>query len=265
MIRAVLIALLLLVPFRAALAESPPEALAERAVQAYTAALDARDQELRLNGFRRAELLFSKLFFNDTATAEIYTNLGNAALQAEHVGHAVLAYRRALRLDPDHARARQNLAHARSRLPVWVPRPDEGGLLDTFFFWHRTLSRSERWLAAALLFAGAMVLLAASIRFKQPLLRNLAVISGVGWLALLASLFVEAQSGEGTEAVVTAEEVVARAADSALAPSPFAAPLPAGTELRVIERRLPWVRVRLANGSDAWLNETSITPIVPDA
>ena len=58
---------------------------------------------------------------------------------------------------------------------------------------------------------------------------------------------------------------MARVADSALAPSPFAAPLPAGTELRVIERRPPWVRVRLANGSDAWLNETAITPVLPDA
>ena len=74
-------------------------------------------------------------------------------------------------------------------------------------------SRAARqWRSAA----GAAALLAASIRFKQPILRNLAVISGVGWLALVASLFIEAQSGEGTEAVVTAEEVVARAADSAL-------------------------------------------------
>ncbi len=265
MIRIALGALLVLATPQAALARSSSQALAEEAIQAYTAALDARQQDLRRAGFRKAELLFSKLVEQGVQNANLYTNLGNAALQAQDVGRAVLAYRRALRLDPDHPRARQNLAHARGGLPVWVPRPDEGGLFDTFFFWHRTLSRSERALAAALLFAAGAVLLAASIRFGQPIFRNLALLLGAGWLALLASLLIEARAGEELEAVVTAEEVVARAADSALAPSPFGAPLPGGTELRVVERRSPWVRVRLANGSDAWVNETSITPVVPDA
>ena len=117
--------------------------------------------------------------------------------------------------------------------------------------------------ALALLFAAGGLLLATSVRFRQPIFRNLALLSGAGWLALLASLVVEARSGEELEAVITAEEVVARAADSALAPSPFGAPLPGGTELRIVERRSPWARVRLANGSDAWLSESSITLVVP--
>ena len=256
-------ALLLLAGSSQALAQSSTEVLAEQAIQAYTEALDARQQELRRQGFRRAELLFNKLVEQGAENADLYTNLGNAALQAERVGAAVLAYRRALRLDPDHTRARQNLTHARAGLPLWVPRPEEGSLFDTFFFWHRTLSRSERSLGAALLFAAGGLLLATSVRFQHPILRNLALLSGAGWLALLASLVVEARSGEELEAVITAEEVVARAADSALAPSPFGAPLPGGTELRIVERRSPWARVRLANGSDAWLSESSITLVVP--
>ncbi len=258
-----LVALTLWAGSQPALGQSSGEALAAEAIGAYTEALDAREQDLRRAGFRRAELLFSKLIGQGLENADLYTNLGNAALQAEHVGAAVLAYRRALRLDPDHPRARQNLAHARAGLPVWVPRPEEGSLLDTFFFWHRTLSRGERSLAAALLFAAGATLLATSIRFGQPIFRNLAWLAGAGWLALLASLVMEARSGAELEAVVTAEEVVARAADSALAPSPYSAPLPGGTELRMLEQRSPWVRVRLANGSDAWLNESSITPVVP--
>ncbi len=265
MIRLLAGALLLLAWSPEGWAQDSAESLASEAIVAYTEALDARKQDLRRAGFRRAELLFSKLVEQGFENADLYTNLGNAALQAEHVGPAVLAYRRALRRDPDHPRARQNLAHARAGLPVWVPRPEEGSLFDTFFFWHRTLSRGERSLAAALLFAAGATLLAASIRFGQPLLRNLAWLAGAGWLALLASLLIEARSGAELEAVVTAEEVVARAADSALAPSPYSAPLPGGTELRMLEQRSPWVRVRLANGSDAWVSETSITPVVPGA
>jgi len=259
------LAVLLLIPLSSVNAGDPSEALSEQAVQVYTSALDARKQALRLEGFRRAELLFSRLVEQGSQNADLYTNLGNAALQAGRLGPAVLAYRRALKLDPDHPRALQNLAAARAQLPGWVPRLEEGGLFDTFFFWHRTLSRGERSLAAACLFALAGTLVAASIRWRQLLLRNLAVLSALGWLALLGSLSVEARSGADQEAVVIAEEAVARAADSALAPSPFAAPLPGGTELRVIERRSPWVRVRLANGRDAWLNESSITLVSSDS
>ena len=260
-----LLALTLWAGSQSALAQSSGEELAAEAIGAYTEALDAREQALRRAGFRRAELLFSRLIDQGLENADLYTNLGNAALQAQHIGSAVLAYRRALRLDPDHPRARQNLAHARAGLPLWVPRPEEGSLLDSFFFWHRTLSRGERSLAAALLFAAGATLLAASIRFEQPIFRNLAWLAGAGWLALLASLLIEARSGAELEAVVTAEEVVARAADSALAPSPYSAPLPGGTELRMLEQRSPWVRVRLANGSDAWVSESSITRVVPGA
>ena len=64
-----------------------------------------------------------------------------------------------------------------------------------------------------------------------------------------------------TEVVVTADETVARAADSALAPSAFPQPLPGGVELRIVERRLPWLRVRLANGRDAWVSESSVTSV----
>ncbi len=55
---------------------------------------------------------------------------------------------------------------------------------------------------------------------------------------------------------------MARAADSVLAASPFAAPLPGGTELDVIEERPPWLRVRLANGLDAWLRRGSVTRVL---
>jgi hypothetical protein len=82
------------------------------------------------------------------------------------------------------------------------------------------------------------------------------------WLALLASLIVESSSGAADAAVVTADEAIARAADSALAPSPLPAPLPGGTEVRILETRSPWLRVRLANGRDAWVAESALTRVI---
>ncbi len=78
----------------------------------------------------------------------------------------------------------------------------------------------------------------------------------------MASLVFDPGGRASDEAVVTADEVVARAADSAFAPSLFPAPLPGGVEVRVLERRSPWVRIRLENGRDVWVGASSVAPVV---
>jgi hypothetical protein len=237
-----------------------PQQLAQQAVEAYGEALDTEQRDLRLAGFRRAERLFARVAEGESRNPELYTNMGNAALQAEHLGTAVLAYRRALSLDPDHPRAVQNLEHARTLLPEWVPRPASSGMLDTFFLWHRTLSRSERSLAAALAFLAGGLLVAAGLRFGKTgnnAPRNAAILPALVWVALAASLAIDSGRGSGDEAVLVADETIARAADSALAPQTLPAPLPGGVEVKILERRSPWLRVRLASGRDAWIPESA--------
>lgn len=231
------------------------------AVESYTRGLDTESRDARLAEFRRAQRLFASLEEQGVATADLYTNLGNAALQAEDLGAAVLAYRRALSLDANHPRALQNLDHARSLLPSWVPRPAPSGVLDSLFFWHRALSQPLRVLLAAGCFALAALLVAASIRLRQTALRNAAILPGLAWLAIAGSVVLDPSGGDREAAVVTAPEATARAADSGLAPSVFPQPLPGGVELRIRESRPPWVRVRLANGRDAWLGESSVTRV----
>ena len=113
--------------------------LLARAIDDYGRALDTEERDQRLESFHRAEMLFERVIESGASSPGLYTNLANAALQAERLGQAVLGYRRALLLDPDHPREVQNLAHARALLPDWVPRPEPAGVLDSFFFWHRTI------------------------------------------------------------------------------------------------------------------------------
>ena len=235
----------------------------EDAITTYTAAMDTENRGLRLERFRRSERMFARAIESGAQNAEIYTNLGNAALQGERIGNAVLAYRRALLLDPDHARALQNLDHARGLLPDWVPRPSGRDAFDSFFFWHRTLSQAERQRGAVLCFALAVLLLAASIRIGSSTPRNIAILPALVWAALIASLLVDRTEETRRDAVISVE-VAASAADSAFAPSLFPAPLPEGTEVRVLEDRAPWVRVRLANRRDVWVKESSLAPVRPE-
>ncbi|MBW2275547.1 MAG: hypothetical protein JRG96_19980 [Deltaproteobacteria bacterium] len=236
---------------------------AERAVEAYRGGLDTPDRDQRLEAFRRSARLFADVVEKAGGSADLYANLGNAALQAEDLGTAVLAYRRALLLDPDHARARQNLDHARSLAPEWLPRPQEAAPLGSFFYWHRTLSSAERMWIAALCFAVAGILVAVSIRFRSNSARNFAILPALAWITLTGSLAFDPADRAAGEGVVTAPEVMARSADSVHAPPRFAQPLPRGTELRILERREDWMRVALANGREAWVRSSSVTPIAP--
>ncbi len=231
------------------------------AVEVYATALDATDRELRLENFRRAERLFAAAARRGRPSADLYANLGNAALQAENLGTAVIAYRRALLLNPDHVRAAQNLEHVRGLAPDWVPRREATSALEDFFFWHRTLSREERSVAAALCFALAGGLLAGGVALRSRVMRNFTVLPVVGWLALLASVASDPANRSDAEAVVTAPEAVARSADSLHAPARFSQPLPTGTEVVILEDRGDWLRVALANRREAWLRASSLTRV----
>ena len=237
------------------------EEILGQAIDTYTAALDEEERARSLEGFRTAARLFAKSIEGGIQSPSLYTNLGNASLQAGRLGPAVLAYRRALHLDPDHPRALQNLEHARAQLPAWAPRPTTS-VLDSFFFWRRSFSETERTAVATACFALAGLLLALSLRLGQRSLRNLALLPGLIWAALLGSIVLDPAARARDDAVIVADEVRARAADSMRAPSPFPAPLPGGMEVRILEDRPPWVRVRLANGRDAWLVESSVSRVV---
>jgi tetratricopeptide (TPR) repeat protein len=243
-------------------AETAATGQLEQAIERYTEAMEAEARDERIALFGEAERLFAAAAEAGTRSADLEANLGNAALQAEHLGSAVLAYRRALWIDPGHVRARRNLAHARELLPDAIPRPGEGGLSDTFFFWHDRLSTVGIQIAAAACFAFAAALSALTLLRRVPVLRVVAGGLFVAWGVLIASIALD-PDGDGRDAgVVTVPDAIARAADSINAPRRFSEPLPAGTELRILEDRGDWLQIELWNGRSAWLAASTVTRVV---
>lgn len=240
---------------------SPVQASAmDQAVAAYQSALELTDRDQRLAAFARAERLMRAAAQQVPADADLWANVGTAALQAEHLGAAIASYRRALLLDPDHHRARQNIEHARTLLPPWVPRPESESLLDSFFAWHRAMAANERAGAASIAFALAAALLGAALARRSAMLRFFSLIAAVAWALLLASLVV-GEAGQPGDAVIVGDYAVARAADSRNAPARFAEPLPSGTEVRVTEDRGEWALIVLADGRDAWVASSDLERI----
>ena len=241
----------------------------EEAVGEYRAALNCADRELRVARFRRAELLFGQLAGDpseDTATIgnpDLYVNWGNAALGAERLGHAVLAYRRALAIAPNHRRAEQNLRHARSLLPEWFATSTQNGLWDSVFSWRRRIPAAGlRW-AACLSFLVAAISAAGAVRWRQAALRSLSLGFGVIWLVSLAAVWLGPSGRPGQGAVVIVPDVIARSADAPGSPAKWPHPVPGGVELQIVETRGDWVRVRLDDARDAWLPRSCLATVGP--
>ena len=242
--------------------------LIEQAVESYQSALDAGDRDHRVQLFRRAEATFGRIIEQQLAehpersvSADLYVNHGNAALGAEHLGAAIIAYRRALTTDPQHRRASQNLRHARTLLPDWVPTPDDNVPLGSFFDWASNLKRGDWFGLAALVFLVTAMLVAVYLRTGKPTARNLALLGCLIWIGVLAHVYVDSNEADAPEAVVVVAEVSARAADSVNAPARFPEPLPGGSEMQIIDDRDEWIRVRLFDSREAWLPASAVETV----
>lgn len=238
-------------------------ALLQQAAAEYQSGQELSDRDVRIAKFSRAEQLYRQAIVAIEASGSqprsaVYVNLGNAALQAQHIGHAIVAFRAALRLDPDHEQATQNLQHARQVVADWASREASTDVIETLFFWKGMYSQHQVQSVAALLFFAAALLFAIGVATRKALWRNLAIVPALLWCIVFCSaLLGDDSSGEG---VVTAREALLYSADSENAALRLAEPLPDGTEVEIIQVRNRWTEVRLA-GKTGWVRSSAIAAI----
>jgi tetratricopeptide (TPR) repeat protein len=252
-----------------------PDGRFSEGLSLFRQAAEARSPE----GFRRAAAAWEALAAEGAADAKLYVNIGNARAFAGDAGEAVLAYRRALVLDPGEPRAAAGLAAVRRTLGL--PEPEAGagkGLLRTLFFWHDSLSMAaRRALLAALWLAGWLLLATRLLQGWKNCSEQIfhpwknssgSVFTGVCLVAagaLLVSLAVSDAEARGREEAVLTTRTEGRTGDGDFYSPSHSAPLPAGAEAEILERRAAWSHVRLRDGSTAWLPAARLAPVLPSA
>ena len=231
--------------------DSAAEAKLKRARTAYQAALAESDRDRRRGGFAEAEGSLRELSAAYPDRPQLIADWGNAALLAQEPGRAVLAYRRALALDPSLQRARTNLSFLRDRLPDWLPRPHRSGALESILFVNQSLPAPHRQIGLALFVLLTVVLIIPWSARRRRILRTLAIVPLAGAALFALSIFAEHDATH--DAVVVVAGGTLRAADSLGAPAALAQPLPAGSEVAIDEARGDFTRVTLADGRTGWL------------
>ncbi len=194
---------------------------------------------------------------------ELYTNLANTHFLSGDVGRAILNYRRAQRYLPGDRQLQNALDYARTqRVDIFV----EGSAsiaAKRVFFWHFLLSQQTRTIILACLAGGIWCVL--GLHLLIPLRRrwNFIAVLGAAMLLVLASTALHGARNPSREGVIVEREVIARKGDSFIYDPAFATALHSGTEVRILEQRRDWLRIKTSDNSQGWIPLKSAERILP--
>lgn len=206
--------------------------------------------------FIEAKQHYEELAQTGESSANVFYNLGNTNHRLGAPGPAMLAYERALALDPAHPEARANLDLLRrqngARLwqESWLERAFPGRKTDIYV----VVATVAAWLAV---FCFVRIVMT-SRREKTGL-----------WLGAAAGIMVGAYAGAGVwhlEQDRALAIVIAREAEARLAPAESAGPaatLPAGSQVRVLSERGDWIYCELPGSGRGWFSATALERVRP--
>jgi hypothetical protein len=194
------------------------------------------------------------------ASADVYFNLGTAEYMAGRRGFAVLAFERALRLDPGDADAAFNLEEAlKGNADKIVGVRDEEPLLERIGSRIPQASTAVLFIATWIFCWSALLVRLLTPRMRG-LLTGLAVATGVvavlSGAALATSTWVRTHV---TYAVIVSPVASIREGPAKTFRSPFE--VHEGLKVRVVQREQDFLRVRLPNGIEGWVNQNDAPTI----
>lgn len=215
-------------------------------VAARAADFQAANQLYDAGKFGEAKQEFEQLVQDGKAGANVFYNLGNANQRLGAPGPAMLAYERALALDPGHPEARANLdlLHRQNSARLWQPSWRDRALPGRNVDLYIAAATIAGWLAVF-----CFVLIVTTSRREK----------GGLWFGAIAGLLAAAYTGAGVwhlEKRRALAIVIAKEAEARLAPAKSAGPagmLPAGSQVRVLSERGDWIYCELPGEGRGWL------------
>jgi hypothetical protein len=211
--------------------------------------------------YQSAANIYEQLGAQKPANADVYYNLGNTYYRLNKIGLATLNYERALRIDPNHTLAKDNLLLTRKRMTTEIKYAE-----DIFFIkWWTELTSPHTatpWAVFAFLCFVLMVSLfllklLGGDKVKLPV--QLPYIVGFVWLLMLVPAFASAAK------VKNSGRAVVMVNDSPLNPTeqkgkPLSQ-LPEGTTVVIKQIKGDQAEVVIPDGRTGWLQLSVVTQI----
>ncbi len=240
----------------AAISKGQQLILLEQANKVFEQAVAGQNDQAMQGYYRQAIDAYEKLIAAGVRNGKLYYNLGNAYFRGNDLGRAILLYRRGLQLQPGNRRLQANLQYALSRRmdQIEVKATTRRSLLSRLLFWHDDLSL--RLQVSLALFAFLLVWGCAIVHRLRPRSSFLWLLGVSAFFFVLlagSAVLVHRQNGAVRHGVIVAREAPVRKGNGESYALQFPRPLHPGAEFEVVEKRPPWLHVRLDNGATGWI------------
>ncbi|MCD4655688.1 tetratricopeptide repeat protein [bacterium] len=228
-------------------------------------ALYARgNQHFEAGDFVAARDAYSTIIKQGGIDASVLYNLGNCYLKLTDIGHAILCYRQALRIEPGDEDILSNLTVARSLVREKIDIPAANGLYHWFVDVSQFMGiRLITVVTAVFWVISSVVLIIATMARRKRIRRKLfrgTFVSVIIFVVFAGLLFVLINEQQWTEyAVAVGSPVIARNGPGEHFTEVYQQH--PGYEMKIKRRQAGWVEVLLANGYTAWVPNGTIENI----
>lgn len=207
---------------------------------------------------------YSRIVQNNVQSAAVFYNMGNAYFRTRDLGHAILYYERALRLDPRNTDIQINLKVA------YAGTKDDLVSLEPFFLqrWIHRLAgvfSSNGWsVFFAICFLSALWLLFLFLRktffYRQKLIFALLCLSlCFSSVSLWGALYQRNEAVKTDEAVVMQSELQILSSPDETSSEVLL--IHEGQKVKILDRLNDWVKIRVVSGRAGWIKNTAIEVI----
>lgn len=200
--------------------------------------------------------VYNQVLQDAQESADLYYNMGNAAYRSNSIGYAILYYEKALKLEPTHEDAANNLEFvARYRLDAFEEVPQL--FLGTWMKGFVQLLPERTWSILSIVFF--LVVLSGLLLYlfaKQIALKKAGFVSFLVALLLFGLAFSTAASRHREimrpdAGIILAPSVVVRSSPSESGTELFI--LHEGTRIEVNEEVSGWQNIRVIDGREGWI------------
>ena len=199
---------------------------------------------------------YNAIILSGKESADLYYNMGNAAYRSNSIGHAILYYEKALKLEPAHEDAINNLDFvSRYRLDTFEEVPVL--FLSAWINGFVQLFPEQTW--SILVLAFFIIILTGLLVFlfsRRMVLKKSGFISGLVALVLFVITLSSAISRHRDivnpdTGIILAPSVVVRSSPSSSGTELFI--LHEGTKIKVNEEVSRWQNIKLIDGREGWI------------
>ncbi|MGB8706159.1 MAG: tetratricopeptide repeat protein [Gillisia sp.] len=204
---------------------------------------------------------YTQILKNGETSAALYYNLANANYKTNHIAQSVYYYEKALQLKPGDADIQNNLAFAQNMVIDDIKSVPESGVSKMFNniigVWGYN---GWAWSAIICCFIFGIVFL---LYYFSIVPRQKRIFFSVSILALVLAIFStvfafhqKSTIDNNLYAIVFSKEVPVRSEPNARSDEAFT--LHEGTKVEVTSSFQGWTEIKLANGSEGWVQASQI-------